>query len=195
MALCTNSYARATSQFSSQPATTELTNLLEAASDLIEDYCDRTFASTAYTEKQDGNGLPFIYAKNPPSVSFTSIVITDPDNSTETILAAQFRTRSDNSRFKIEFKPNNTSSYDIFPEGFANVTINYTGGYATVPDAVQRACVIVALNIYRQTASAKNPAFSQERMGDHGFTRAVPMDPITGEVKRLLSKYAIREFG
>jgi hypothetical protein len=93
MALCSNSYARATSQFSSQPATTELTNLLEAASDLIEDYCDRVFASTAYTEKQDGNGLHFIYAKNPPSVSFTSIIITDPDESSP-LSSSQTQTRA-----------------------------------------------------------------------------------------------------
>ena len=185
MSLCTTTYAKRAADLSAVN-TQELQDLLDAATTLIENYCDRTFASTAYTEKQDGTGAQWIYVENPEIISFTQVIIEDPDGTTETIAASQFRT--DTTAGKIWFKDDNSSSYVYFPEGFENVRIDYTGGYATIPAAVQRACLLVARALYAQTGGGWNAAAQSERMGEHNYTRgSANQDPMTESARALLN--------
>lgn len=187
MSLCTLAYAQRAEDLASIDST-RLQDLLDAATTMIEQYCDRTFASTAYTGKQDGTGAQWIYVDNPPIISFTSVVIEDPDGTTETILASQFRT--DTTAGKIWFKDDNSSSFVYFPCGFQNIQINYTGGYATIPAPVQQACLLVARALYAQSGGGWNAAAHSARMGEHNYTRvSADADPMTASVRALLSNY------
>jgi len=187
MALCTTTYAKQSADLA-RVDTTWLSNIIDAASSMIEGYCDRTFSAADYEETVDGTGLDWIYVKNAPINSFTSIVITDSSNNEETILASQFR--YDSTAGKITFKYNNTSSYLAFPEDFQNVKVTYNGGYTTIPAAVQQACALVTRNIYSRTSGGTNPAYKTEKMGEHSFTReSMNNQVMTPDVMALLDRY------
>ena len=187
MSLCDTTYAKRAADLSGLN-TQHLQDLLDAATALIENYCDRTFASTAYTATQDGTGAQWIYADNPEIISFTQVIIESPDGTTETVAASNFRYNAKSG--KIWFTDDSSSTIGIFPEGFKNIQIDYTGGYATIPAAVQQACLQVARALYAQQAGGQNAAFQSERMGEHNFTRvSANQDPLTGSARALLEQY------
>ena len=90
MSLCTTEYAKRTADLANVN-TQLLQDLLDAATTLIEEHCDRTFASTAYTAKHDGTGTRWIYVESPPIISLTQVIIEEPDGTTETVAASEFR--------------------------------------------------------------------------------------------------------
>jgi len=166
--------------------TQHLQDLLDAATALIENYCDRTFASTEYTATQDGTGTQLIYAANPEIISFTQVIVESPDGTTETYAATNFRYDAKSGAIKIQ----DDASLCIFPEGFKNIQIDYTGGFATIPAAVQQACLQVARALYAQTGGGMNAAMTKERMGEHNYERvSADQDPLTSGVRALLEQY------
>jgi len=173
---------------------THLTNLLTTASDIVEAYCHRVFTSTAYTgatvELQDGDGGDWIFVKNPPITAFTSIVVEDAYGDSETILAAEFN--RDNNTGRIQFKVDADSDFSYFPTGIQNIDIDYTGGYAAIPDQVQDAVILIAMNLYAAGSSA-NPGLKSEKLGEYSYTRmdTAAMDPLTPAVKVMLGTYRI----
>lgn len=187
MSLCDTTYAKRAADLEGLN-TQHLQDLLDAATGLIENYCDRTFASTAYTDTQDGTGAQWLYVNNPEIISFTQVIVEAPDGTTETVAASNFR--YDAKAGKIWFTDDATSTIGAFPEGFKNIQVDYTGGYATIPAAVQQACLQVARALYAQQAGGQNAAFQSERMGEHNMTRvSANQDPLTGSVRALLEQY------
>ena len=185
MSLCTTTYAKRADDLSGLN-TQHLQDLLDAATALIENYCDRTFASTEYTATQDGTGTQLIYAANPEIISFTQVIVESPDGTTETYAATNFRYDAKSGAIKIQ----DDASLCIFPEGFKNIQIDYTGGFATIPAAVQQACLQVARALYAQTGGGMNAAMTKERMGEHNYERvSADQDPLTSGVRALLEQY------
>ena len=187
MSLCTTTYAKTLADIA-RVDTTRLQALLDAATDMIESYCDRTFAAADYTNYIDGNDQRWIYVHNAPINSITSVVIKGTDDLTETIAGTEFR--YDSTIGKIEFKPSATSSYGYFPKGFENIQINYNGGWATIPAAVQEACALAARNLYARSGGGTNPAYTDEKMGEHTYKRqSANTEIITPDIAVLLAKY------
>jgi len=192
MSLCTVAYAHTAADLKGV-GSAELQTLLDAATGLIENYCDRTFASTAYTATQDGTGTRWLYVRNFPIISLTSVKIESPDGSTETIAASNFR--QDTQSGKIWFRDDSDSTYGEFPRGIQNITIRYTGGYATIPAPLQRACLLVARALYAQTSGGWNAAAASERMGEHQFTRvSASEDPMSTSARALVDSYVRQLF-
>lgn len=168
--------------------TTLLTNLIEAASDLVDNYCDQSFTSASATEYYDGTGHEWLIVNRVPITAITSLTITDDSNTDNTISTSDLRYEATTG--KISFKPVVSSAYDYFLPGFQNITIVYTAGYTTIPEAIQEATIQIARNLYAQGSTYKNPAFSAERMGEHNYTRLSSNEEImTPIVTALLSKY------
>lgn len=165
-----------------------LGDLIAAASDAIEKYCDRVFTSAAYIEKRNGNGLAEITVHNPPIVSLTQVIITDSAENTETIAATEFRYDADTGR--VVFKPTNSSTYILFPIGQLNIQIDYTGGYATIPASVQEACVEAVKTLHGQT-NKKASGIKSFKMGEYSETRSDVMQSISENktIINLLSGY------
>ena len=179
-------------------SSTYLSNLLEAASDAIENYLDTKVAqATTTTEKQYGTGLQYFFTKNIPVSTFTQVIVDDGTGSTYTLDTDDVEV--DTSIGKVWIKYNASSSLGLFPAvGFPNLTVSYTYGYSTVPDAIQEACVQLCAGMYSQT-SAANPHLSAFKMGEYSETRggasggagAISTAPggITGPVALLLEPY------
>lgn len=149
---------------------TLLGELLDAATEFIENWCHRTFASTVHAEVYDGQGDSILIADNLPITDVASVVILWNDDTTTTIdNTGEDEFRYDPQTGIIKFSPNTTADYAYFPKGFQNITLNYTAGFATIPESVQEACIEVALAFYKMGSSDKNPAFESEKLGDYSY--------------------------
>lgn len=170
-----------------------LGDLLGAASDAAEQWCDRVFASAARTEVHNGNGTRDLFVKAIPITAITSITVTDANGDTESldVAAGTPDVVYEANSGRISFGPHNSSSFDEWPDDFPqNISVVYTAGYATIPDDVQEAVVLIAVQMMKQAGTYSNPAYTQERMGEHSYTRVGADEPlITPAVEALLGKY------
>lgn len=108
----------------------------------LRDACGRDFDQRAYTEVRNGNGRQVIYALNPPIV--VSPLPTVTENGVALVVATGYNTSADvivePDRGKFWRVPGTTAVPSVmFPpfipgtwsRGVQNVTLGYTGGYAT----------------------------------------------------------------
>lgn len=118
-----------------KPASDELlTMLIDNASAFIENYTNRTFAITEYTEVKDGTGgakMPVYYA---PITELKSVKIND--------LA---QTGYKNTESLVWFINGN-----LFASGTMNVELIYDAGFATVPNDVKQACIDLTAYKFKQ---------------------------------------------
>ena len=173
-----------------------LSNLIDAASNLIEGYCDRVFTAADYTESLDGNMLDWIYIKNPPINSLTQAIITDSAGTTYTIESTDLDYDSVSGR--VVFAEDNSASYSFWPKGYNNCRIDYNGGWSTIPADVQEACVQTVLMMAGPNKDSGNPAMQSERLGDYQYSRASKLMANVGDsglpmnVEAMLARYVIR---
>ena len=157
---------------------TLLASYLEAATEMIEGYCDRTFARATYTELLNGNGLHRVTLANAPIASVTSVTI-DDSLSTGTL--------------DIDASTGIIESTKHFTKGWQNVSIVYVGGYADIPDAVQVACIQMARSLAGVSLTSKDPSLKSEKMGEYAYARATggetTMVSGNASVMALLSSY------
>lgn len=167
---------------------TFLTNLLTAASNSIEGYCDRVFLSTEYDEVRDGDGLYNIFVKNLPLTTLSSIDIVDSAG-TSTNYADTYFDYNGNTG-KIRYAPGQDAVQ--FQDGFQNITIHYIGGYSTIPMDVQQACILTAYNLLRRTYSEETPGMQSETLDMYSYQRMAGVESanlITPDIKLSLDRY------
>lgn len=127
--------------------------LITSASQFIQTWLCRIIASTSYSEVRDGLGClsqKMAFANYP--VTAVSSVTIDGINIPQ---APNFN--SAGYRFNSQFIV--LSGYS-FNEGFQNIGLNYTAGYATTPPDIARACIQIVGLRYREA----------ERIGQHSKT-------------------------
>ena len=178
-----------------------VTNLLTAASAAIEAYIGSPIEQATYSASNKdlyfGNDLGFLILRHVPVTTFTSVVITDFDGTDETITSAvgdfKIDTGGSDTQGILAFGPNNASGFALFPcADFRNIQVNYVAGYATIPDAIQEACIQVAANMYGATASV-NPGLTEYRMGEYMERRNLSSTGkpavVDDMVKAMIDKY------
>jgi len=175
---------------------TLLGEILDGATELIENYCKRNFESAERTELYDGQGDDIIFLRSIPITDLGDVIITDANDDTTTIDAANFEIDLE-SGF-IQFAYTNDSTWCTFPIGVQNVSVTYTAGFATVPDIVQDACIKVALNMYAMASGNRNPAYKSEKIGDYSYTKFTKSDlggsnngVMSQEIKEMLEPYRL----
>ena len=154
MALCTTAEFKTWRGVTGSDWDTAIGVLIASSQAEIERLCGRTaggFESASFTEVFDGDGSQTLRVSNGPISSITSITV---GNSDPVTLSADSYTFKDRTISRIPF--NNPGAFvnrsgwgDILPiasrspcfdEGVQNVTVAYTGGYATVPDDLKQVC-------------------------------------------------------
>jgi hypothetical protein len=58
----------------------------------------------------------------------------------------------------------------VMPDAVKSVLIEYTAGYATVPDDIEQACIEIAAMMYRDRR--RDSGLASESLGDYSYTRA-----------------------
>jgi len=168
-------------------------NLIERASEAIENYCRRKFTSTQYTEYHDGRGEPRLVLNHRPIISVTS-VHDDLDRafgSGALIDSGDYITRDDEGI--IEYLGSAStfpSTAACFYDGQLNVKIVYTAGYATIPADVGQACIMLCALLYNRGKQQADGIKSESHGGTYSVTYAGMA--MTGEIKDLLA--AFREY-
>ena len=126
---------------------TTLEDLINEASDIIEQYCDRAFKAATVTEYVNGVTTGKIIPRLYPINSITSIAYAsgDLDNPTWNLLESE-------TDYILDQYSGIVNVGGMFA-GTRNYRIIYNGGYATLPDDVVRACKIIAAAEYNRSSS------------------------------------------
>jgi uncharacterized phiE125 gp8 family phage protein len=140
-----------------------LSGLVSSVSAWIQDYLNRTIASTSYSETYHGTGSDRIMLANYPVTAVASVTVNGQTVQPSTgygVVGYAFDAGS--------------IAYigGCFPEGFANVSVSYTAGYAAVPADLAQACVELVAFRYRerdrigQTGTGMGPEHTSYSMAD-----------------------------
>lgn len=133
--------------------TPEIPEDYDAALAIVERYCDRVFALTEWSVKVDGNGTDTILLPQWPITEVSSVEIDDE--------AVTDYEQDGDSRLYRE---------DGWPAGRKNIAVEFTAGYASLPDDLAYVVNAVAEDIDAQTAH--DASISAERLGDYSYTLA-----------------------
>lgn len=153
-----------------------VTDKLAAAEAWVDQQTEREWDSKSRTEYHRGQGVGHFYLKCIPVTALTSITLTD-DSGVDTVLTVSGATPDvtyDADTGRVEFGPDNTSGYAVFPESYQkNIAVVYTAGYASaaVPDDIQEAVILKALALYARSAAYLNAGMMSENIGGASQTR------------------------
>ena len=154
MALCTATEFKAWRGVTGSDYDSVITTLIASSQAEIERLTGRTeggFESASFTEVLDGNGSQQIKVSNGPITAITSITVGNSDPATLSADSYTFKGRVI-SRLPFDGGGSLTTRdgwgdplpiggrSPCFAEGVQNVTVVYTGGYATVPDDLKQVC-------------------------------------------------------
>lgn len=143
--------------------------LVAAASRIIEKWCRKSLLEAETTEVRNGDGTNrLILKRTPVDPTSMAVVITMGDDVQTTYTFDQDDLFIEAGTGIIQFKYNSTAEILYFPEGFQNVSITYTAGYADddMPEDIQEACAELAANMY--SMQKNDPRVFQERLGEWG---------------------------
>ena len=131
-------------------------NLLDYSLDFIQRYCYRTFATTVYTETHDGNSTEQLQLNNYPVTALTSVSI-----DSVVVAVANYT-----------FTPGDGILWDIsgagWPDGRQNIAIDYTAGYAVLPDELE--ALQMEIGTYFYFKAGRDPAVRSTKLSSYSFS-------------------------
>lgn len=137
-----------------------LTRLINASSTVIEKYCGRKFESAQFTETY-WDGLQKVFVENYPITAIASV--------------------TDNGDAVTDYK-NRTTYIDMGHKPVGDVVVSYTGGYTTVPDDIEQACIMTVHFFFKMDVANFGRTFTENGM-------SFKPDNLPGTVKLLLNPY------
>ncbi len=142
--------------------------LIEVASELIEQYCNRQFTRATYTETLNGSGDYYVVLRNIPIESITSIKFRDQSTGEEeTIDGAEFSYHSKIGDLYWNAYSESESQFNgSWPEAQNNITVTYIGGYSDIPMPIQQVCAQMVETMYDPTLSA---GIEKEKLGEYFY--------------------------
>jgi uncharacterized phiE125 gp8 family phage protein len=156
---------------------TIIETIINGVSDLFENYCNAKFINIAVTEVLDGQDSDIQVVNSLPVGALTSVKTRVLDVWTAQTLT-EFVTNSKAGLIKWE--------YGIFPEGFQNVEIKYTAGYAAIsnlPSDLKLAALKQCEFFYKRDAADFSDTFEE------GMVIRSPAELLSPTVKGMLSPY------
>ncbi len=154
-----------------------LSSLISSCSSFFESICGRSFGQAAHTEIRDGKGTRAMFVRNAPIASVSGVVV-----GVETIPAGGLSAPGyvfDAARIALR-------GY-WFHAGMMNVSLSYTGGYATIPLDLAQACIEQVALRYRERAH-----FDMSSKSQAGETTAFVMSDMKPSTKSVLENYRRR---
>lgn len=163
--------------------------LITQASAQIENYCNRTFAQTTYTETRNGRGSRTMFMRQIPIVSVTALTIdgvTVQASSNPQTYGYVF----DDERIYLRGTSPSYGPYgqpDCFSRGVQNVVVTYTAGFSAIPGDVAQACIeLVAWKRAKRNRIDK----TSETLGTQQ-TQAYSLADMPASVKSAINSYRV----
>lgn len=153
-----------------------LTSLIDRASEFIDTAVGRGILSADYTDILNGNGADSIFVNNYPITAVSAVQVDEYDYSPAPL------SKNVGYIFNAHRVYLRGGKFNL---GVQNVVISYTGGYLTVPDDIQQACVELVVFKYKQRNHIGVSSHSQDRVVvDHFIATDAPP-----EVQSILCRY------
>ena len=164
-------------------------SLADAATALIERYCDRVFAEQGYEERLPGNGTAVLRLSAFPVISVASVKVNGEDEEEYTLDAVRGWLYTKEGVWRDSFTM--ARIIELTPVFRANPTPNivveYRAGYAEIPVDLQRAALMLAQTIHKQ--QHVNGALSSESIGDWSYS--VDTRGVMASVEPFLASYRV----
>jgi len=144
--------------------------LLEVASLQLESICNRKFAASDYHEKQTGDGGCETFVSNPPILRLDSVEYLGTSGTKYINSGIEFCTVTDIGQLR--FKQSQSSEaefYSFTKDDLSNVTINYRGGYETLPYDLKLLISWWAYGLYQESASTTD--LKSESLQEYSYTK------------------------
>jgi hypothetical protein len=171
-------------QISAGPDDARLNGYINRATDMIEQYCQRRFLSTAYTnELYSGDNTYYLYTRNWPITALSALSWGSGSVGSRSFEAV------DTSNYAIETqgaKDRGAIYSEVgFPNGSDNIRISYTAGYtqANIPGYIKEACLELVSYLYGR--SKATPGMKSETLGRYSYTVESPTQGKDGLIERL----------
>ncbi len=190
---------------------TQITALITVVSTSIRRYCQRDetngFESTARTERYNGSGESPLQLAEWPVTSVSSVTIYDIAGGTEVVPSTDYRIQGKTGLlYRLGTERGRLASarsvwYQLGPtmydkswkanpawdEGDQNISVVYTGGYASIPDDLQYAAARM-VDIALATAGT-DPAKISESIGDYQYSLSPSAMRRNQEIATLLGPF------
>lgn len=146
-----------------------LTDLINACSFTIENYCGRQFKKRVFSEQEyDGNGRNYLLLEQFPIVSIETVYIDG-----ELLDPGQYKAKKGNG---ILIRKNS-----VWPKGDANIAVSYTAGYSEIPYDLELACKHLVMFYYKSDVASFSTTFQE------GFV--FRPEALPSQVKALVAPY------
>lgn len=161
--------------------------LIQYASECIELECNRVFAADDIEEKHDGDNQNYLIVKNPPINSLTSITIFDSEIDGSNFI---YKANSGEIRWNtnLTYLSQTNFYYNNFPLGFQNITVNYNGGFETIPTTIKLICAEAVIEYFNREDAAFQ--IKNEKLGPNSFKSFI--DQVIFNKRKMLHKYKLR---
>jgi hypothetical protein len=147
-------------------STSEQTNLLNAASQVILNYCGRPFAQAMHNEYHSGSNSGRIWLNHRPVISVAAITIDGVAVDNTDGFAWTFNPGTGELVRGRGIGSDRFSGR--FSSGLQNILVTYWAGYVSVPDPIVRATIYACRWISDQTRISN--IYSSESIGDYSYT-------------------------
>jgi hypothetical protein len=162
-----------------------IATIVSGVSTEIRRWCGRDttngFESMSRTERYDGNNEQTINLMEWPVSSVASVKVYASDGTYETLDATTYRcdasggilSRVDptKARYPVTAFGTVQATFSVqpwFPDGFDNIEVAYTGGYATIPDDLKIAAL--RMSDVHFSARGRNMGIASESLGQYSYS-------------------------
>jgi len=189
-AFCTATQIKAYLNISGSDDDTLFAALADRATEAVQKYCGRDFTSTTYTEYYDGGGFSKLVLDHRPIVSVAS-VYDDLDRAwaaSSLVASTDYITRDEQGL--VEYLRSASAlpgTGAFFRDGQLNVKITYTAGYASIPDSVAQAAIMLTALLYHRGRQGAEGIAEEDEAGKYSVTYALGL--MTPEIAALLDPY------
>lgn len=133
---------------------------ITAATEAVRDWCRRDFALDQRDEYLDGDGSTSQFVEHFPIFALYAVIVGEGDDA-ETLDPSEYSVSKRTGEVRLRRR--------AFPEGFANVRVQYAGGPSTVPFPVVQATVQAAKALIDQ--AGRDTTVDSERWLDYSWSR------------------------
>lgn len=152
-----------------------LTRLLSSVSTWVETWCSRVFEVTSYSEVRDGNGLCRMSPYVAPIVSVSGVMV-----GTVAVPAAS---AFGQPGWWLAGSTILLTGYE-FCRGHANVLLNYSAGFATIPADIQQAVIELVAMRYKERSRIGLSSVHAD-----GETTSYSLKDMPAQVATILAQY------
>jgi len=159
----------------------------------IDDGFSTGNAKILVQNSDDNSGLLTLTAVNATYLTFSDSITTDSEDNDVTISEVRSLWVTDDEVDEDNFDVLEDHIY--YPSGFSkghgNIKLTYYGGYKTIPDDLEQACLEAVKVLYEGNQNIGN--IQSEKLGDHSITYAIGSNEVLSSVtvatKTTLDKY------